>query len=433
MMKRLRERSADRISKLPDDVIERILVLLPLGDAARTSVLSTKWKHHWRKIPKLVFDKEFGRSLVRDGTVLNSMDALNNRLILIIYKTLLLHDGPVTTFKLSFLGLMPSGEIDQFILYLSGRGIQEFTLCAPRSDYRFDVLLSSLYSAPDLRYLKLKFCTLTKPPSWFLGHNKLTYLELKGVVLPDNFFESFVPGCPLLEALRVTHCDGPDKLEIVAPVLKAFYCQDVVQTLSFKCTPLLSLLLLDVSELKTNILALLASLPAIEEFTVNFENLFNIGESNHVTSSFQTIKRLCVDDVFLNSIENARRLVSLIMCLPNLQRLTIQLETYGQNYQDEDAIDIPSILETAENCHGSDCFQQLREFTIEGILGTNLELEFVRFALATGPVLRTVCILPSHRLCSKRERKFMKQVMQLKRVSKEAEVKYGWDDDDDDE
>ncbi|KAJ0906777.1 putative FBD domain, leucine-rich repeat domain superfamily, F-box-like domain superfamily [Helianthus annuus] len=45
----------DRISKLPVGVIESILCLLPIQEAARTSILSKEWRYHWIKIPKLEF------------------------------------------------------------------------------------------------------------------------------------------------------------------------------------------------------------------------------------------------------------------------------------------------------------------------------------------------------------------------------------------
>ncbi|KAK1425567.1 hypothetical protein QVD17_20921 [Tagetes erecta] len=47
--------SLDRISTLPDNIIETILTLMPIRDALRTSVLSKKWRCSWQSMPKLVF------------------------------------------------------------------------------------------------------------------------------------------------------------------------------------------------------------------------------------------------------------------------------------------------------------------------------------------------------------------------------------------
>ncbi|KAE9454467.1 hypothetical protein C3L33_13625, partial [Rhododendron williamsianum] len=44
------------ISDLPDTIIEKILVLMPIRDAVRTSVLSKNWRFNWINIPVLAFD-----------------------------------------------------------------------------------------------------------------------------------------------------------------------------------------------------------------------------------------------------------------------------------------------------------------------------------------------------------------------------------------
>uniref|UniRef100_A0A0E0LM05 F-box domain-containing protein n=1 Tax=Oryza punctata TaxID=4537 RepID=A0A0E0LM05_ORYPU len=50
----------DRISNLPEELIQNILVRLPSIDAAaRTSVLSRRWRHFWTKLPSLSFQWDF--------------------------------------------------------------------------------------------------------------------------------------------------------------------------------------------------------------------------------------------------------------------------------------------------------------------------------------------------------------------------------------
>src|SRR4051812_2532604 len=44
----------DRLSDLPDCVILHILSLLITEHAVRTCVLSTRWKHLWKRIPTLI-------------------------------------------------------------------------------------------------------------------------------------------------------------------------------------------------------------------------------------------------------------------------------------------------------------------------------------------------------------------------------------------
>ncbi|XP_059277621.1 F-box/FBD/LRR-repeat protein At1g13570-like [Lycium ferocissimum] len=47
----------DRISRLPCDILEKILGCLPLRDAIRTSVLSKQWSYKWVVRSELAFDK----------------------------------------------------------------------------------------------------------------------------------------------------------------------------------------------------------------------------------------------------------------------------------------------------------------------------------------------------------------------------------------
>nr|VDC88265.1 unnamed protein product [Brassica oleracea] len=49
--------SPDSISHLPDDLLLRILSLLPVRTAMSTSLLSKRWKPVWKMMPMLVYDE----------------------------------------------------------------------------------------------------------------------------------------------------------------------------------------------------------------------------------------------------------------------------------------------------------------------------------------------------------------------------------------
>ncbi|PON36446.1 F-box domain containing protein [Parasponia andersonii] len=46
----------DRISDLQENVTDKIISLLPIQYAVRTSLLSSKWRYKWTMLPELVFD-----------------------------------------------------------------------------------------------------------------------------------------------------------------------------------------------------------------------------------------------------------------------------------------------------------------------------------------------------------------------------------------
>ncbi|KAI7742903.1 LOW QUALITY PROTEIN: hypothetical protein M8C21_031328, partial [Ambrosia artemisiifolia] len=58
------EEKEDRISNLPDDIIHCILSFLDLKEAIRTSTLSPKWEHKWKKIRDLNFNSGTFRTII---------------------------------------------------------------------------------------------------------------------------------------------------------------------------------------------------------------------------------------------------------------------------------------------------------------------------------------------------------------------------------
>ncbi|KAM3357956.1 hypothetical protein P3S68_020887 [Capsicum galapagoense] len=64
----------DRISELPANVIDRILELLPVKDAAKTSILSKNWRYNWAMLSNLQLDEAFCYKLaVKSRSVFNSL------------------------------------------------------------------------------------------------------------------------------------------------------------------------------------------------------------------------------------------------------------------------------------------------------------------------------------------------------------------------
>ena len=47
----------DRISELPEDVLQHILSFLPTKQVFQSTLLSTRWKHVWTAFPILKFDE----------------------------------------------------------------------------------------------------------------------------------------------------------------------------------------------------------------------------------------------------------------------------------------------------------------------------------------------------------------------------------------
>jgi hypothetical protein len=222
--------ASDIISDLPSNIIENILVRLPLRDAMKTSVLSRKWRYNWVTLPQLVFDNSFCTGPPQN-------QAMRKELFMTIYQVLLLHNGPILKFTLSTPGLRSCPEINHLISFLSRNDIQDFTLCISRGECH--KLSSFLFSCLQLRHLHLLSC-LFKPPTTFNGFNRLVSLVFREVDIAVNIFKTIVPKCPLLKHLTLENCTNTENLNIDAPNLKFLYFRGLFNSLRFKNTPVLA-------------------------------------------------------------------------------------------------------------------------------------------------------------------------------------------------
>ncbi|XP_040364314.1 FBD-associated F-box protein At3g52670-like [Rosa chinensis] len=106
----------DNLSDLPSDVTEKILSFLPMKEAVRTSILSSKWRYKWAILPDLVFDE-----LGFPGVLYK-----HDKLVKMVDHVLFLLIGPINKVKLSHKGLNGTADIDRWILHLSRNSMREF-------------------------------------------------------------------------------------------------------------------------------------------------------------------------------------------------------------------------------------------------------------------------------------------------------------------
>ncbi|CAN1264263.1 F-box/FBD/LRR-repeat protein At1g13570 [Linum perenne] len=427
----LRKSTGDgsRISELPDDVLDRILTFLPIKEAARTSVLSSNWRYQWRSIPHLVFDADF--ATLSDDYTCNPDEG--NKVMLQIYKALLVHQGPIHRFELAIPGMDCYPQIDQLIPYLSTKSVKELTVLS--TDYFSEVLPSSVFSILDLNILKLQRYQFVVPPGSMVGFSKLTLLELKEVDIPDNydFFGTLLPHCPLLEELRVFDCTSTIEPLFESASLKALFFHSCFKTICFKDTSRLSVLsVVDTGKYcycdddfidgvyDPDMVALFAALPALKQLELGIELLLL------PAASLTNLEVLEIPRLLLDSLPEARVLVCLIMSSPNLRRLTIHDDDDEDHPKFEPIDSLQMLLELKDDHHpgGVCCLQRLEEFSIHICHGDQVELDLARFVLATAPLLKTVFVKPTEGLPSEDAITYLVEMTQYKRISKEAEVKY---------
>ncbi|XP_077215644.1 F-box/FBD/LRR-repeat protein At1g13570-like [Tasmannia lanceolata] len=134
----------DLISNLPQDAIDTILMHLPIKDAARTSILSRKWRYKWVTIPQIVFNQVSPNFKCSKTT--------QRKRVKIVDQVLLLHKGPIHMFT-CFYYLPACPDINRWISFLSRQGIKELIL---------EFSNSNSYRLPSLHLEPSETCNFTK-------------------------------------------------------------------------------------------------------------------------------------------------------------------------------------------------------------------------------------------------------------------------------
>ncbi|XP_061346439.1 F-box/FBD/LRR-repeat protein At1g13570-like [Gastrolobium bilobum] len=409
----------DRISCLPDHVIDQILAYLPIREAVGTSILSRKWRYKWATVPNLVFDND---TLLYYTLADSSIDM--NKLVSYIDHVLLLHSGPINKFKVSNHELTGVSAIDRWTLHVSRRSVEEFVLEIWKGQHY--KIPSCLFSCQSLKHLELFNCWL-KPPSKFQGFRNLKSLDLQNVTLAQDDFQYLISSCPLLERLTLANFHGLTRLNIDAPNLQFFYIEGNFEAISFENTFRLAVVSigLDVNFENnkqggfSNLLNFFAHLPHIRRLEIQsyFLKYLAVGVVP------PKLPRPCIDLSFL-SIRinfNDSKEISAALCLlrssPNLQELEILARTeeetvlFKRNYcWEDDRLSCPVPV------------MHLRYVRIHRITGVKSELDFISFLLLHSPVLERMTVKAV--LNGGLEFMLMEELLRFRRASPRAEIIY---------
>ncbi|KAL6213228.1 hypothetical protein ACLB2K_012675 [Fragaria x ananassa] len=403
----------DRISNLPSGVIEIILEHLPIKEAVRTSVLSTKWRYKSAMFQSLKFDEQ----------CVSTQNPIT--FVHIVDQVLLLHVGPIRKFKLSHRDLLAPADIDRWILYLSRSSVKHLIL-EIGIDQRYK-LPSCLFSCEDIICLCLHNCIL-KPPSTFSGFKSLKRLTLERVTLTQHVFESFILGCPMLKGLILRNCNGFRHLNIDAPNLKFLVIEGDFEDVNLRNTLNLEYVYValefNVRErrvvgISSNLLKFVVHLPHVRclEITSYSLKYLAVGATampGKLPEPLIYLKLLSMS-VSFTDLKEITTALCLIRSSPALQELEIFVHRDNQNVQGE----VNSWLEHLEDNLDYQ-FTQLRRTEITCISSTNkAELALIKFLLLSSPVLERMTLQPA---TGDGSLEMLKKVVRFRRASVQAEI-----------
>ncbi|XP_065859064.1 F-box protein At5g03100-like isoform X2 [Euphorbia lathyris] len=205
----------DRISTLPDFLIQRILSFLPATDLVKTLVLSKLWKCQWTQVPVLKFVPNHGMSA----------DQFSN----FIDKTLSLHDcSNLEKFVINLKSFAMADrfpDLEVWIHFAVRKDVKELVVnFNDDTKYLVPEFLLDTYS---LVKLKLSTCNFMENGIEEVNWKYLKSLNLYDCDLGDDTIENVLCCTPLLEYLELSGCDMFQELVIASKSLKTLILDGV--------------------------------------------------------------------------------------------------------------------------------------------------------------------------------------------------------------
>ncbi|KAL3361583.1 hypothetical protein AABB24_014449 [Solanum stoloniferum] len=404
----------DTISNLPCNVLDGILGCLPWKDAVKTSILSKDWRYKWVTCQELDFNDEFFKSFKQDEEAKR-----------IIYQVLLVHKGPILKFRLC--RITSCLDIDHWIHFLSKKNVHEFTL---------DVGLGNKYHSPhhlftfqQLRFLELKDC-LFHPPLGFKGFEKLINLDLVRVTFDPSIFTNLISKSPLLERLRLRCCTNLDILEIDAANLKFYEFIGKTKSISFRNAPMLEKvtvailgrrLLTDTSPVCSNFPKFFYYMPSLLELEISgtiLEYLIKGGLPESPPNALNNIKSLTISSMSLRNAQVVSSAVYLITSCPKLQDLTLEFYQVGVGDIVEPVV---QLLRAQSSSSGA---VKLQKVQVNMFTGLEMEMEFMKFILASAPVLEEIFIWNCTRCLFRSCKQMIDEMKEFRRASPNVEFTF---------
>lgn len=406
----------DRISELPDEILVCILSLLTLKEAARTSVLSSRWMNLWKYTSRLHFDAP--KSL--DRIAKNRKLLINEERLKYVHwvnHVLDLHKGSLDEFKLDFdLDISSQNEIDRWLEYAFKKGVQslelyllfEGILCHNFFEcYNFpDHLLNLNGGLSEAQPLHMNSSAHGLPK--LVAFGSLRALCLKGVNVTGEVIEYFLHTCHFLERLVVLSANKLVNLQVSGPslmlkYLKIDFCHKLKSLKICDCG-LVSLAICQVESL------VLRNVPTLAKLTIagrspSFWSIV-LSQVSHFVSQLERLKlrdlkpkhimelhefpqlsqlkELVITTAAWNNDDSLMGLISWINASPCLQKFVLKIYWFQPL----------KIVREKEKGAKSTTLKHLREIELGGYYGRTSEVELLMYLIENAVALEKIVIRP---------------------------------------
>ncbi|KAJ4833843.1 hypothetical protein Tsubulata_015571 [Turnera subulata] len=427
----------DRISNLPDNVIDCILSKLPIQDAIDTSLLSKTWQDKWMlSTSSLVFDDldiHFSGSC--DHHYGDDDDDCKYCFTKFVNSALFLHHGPINRFVVRAQTITSRKKLRKWITHLSMKHVEDFQLVLGVT-HKDHELPPRFYTFHHLTRLELRNLVMPNLPPDFDGFKSLTTMDLNSVEIASRSLERLIFLCPQLKTLKLIYV-SLDYLCINAPKLESFEFIGSFKSAWFESTPSLVMLCVRLYDgvlpearwvhstynrcidLDQN----MEFLSGIHTFDAGMQFLkFLVAASppkQVPAATLNSLVRLQLSRFKLHDLAAVETALFLIRSSPNLQFLKVSLRrSHGR--------DNPSstpVVQFLEEAKCSLSLPKLSQAMLQWFSGTEPEMELLKIILACSPWLQEMAIVPDIPSL-KGEGSILKALLCLPRASVLAEIKY---------
>ncbi|KAJ0624496.1 putative leucine-rich repeat domain superfamily, F-box-like domain superfamily [Helianthus annuus] len=206
----------DFISKLHDSLLLQILYLLPEFDAARTRILSNRWKNLCSFLPNLHLVMPFCSNIEQVNKFHDSVD-----------QTLALRGGiPIRMFYLYYSKNCNYNRVHDCLCNVVSCKFQELDIRFPNDRFRFTFCWDLFRTCGSLVRLTLRGGFVINVSDVDVLFPCLKSISLVSIVyLRDVCFKNLISGCPVLEELYVERqligeLDDMESCMVISPSLK---------------------------------------------------------------------------------------------------------------------------------------------------------------------------------------------------------------------
>ncbi|WVZ69820.1 hypothetical protein U9M48_018549 [Paspalum notatum var. saurae] len=378
----------DHISRLPDALLSNIISRLATREAARTVVLSTRWRGVWAATPLLVDDAH-----LVDGP-------FDIPIVRSLSRCVAAHPGPVRAVRVTSVSFYAHEyALQRLVKDLADKGVQDLILLnrpwplnMPLPD---DILRCASLERLYLGVRQFPEITAPRLPVF----DKLRELGLFHCVVSDEEVDALLAHCPKLEVFSIVMTyGGPSRLHIMSRSLRVavdWNCMlDEVVVKDAPCLERLILNTIDETERRPVKIVCAPRLKLLGFLDLNLHTLeiggvaIKAGINVRARAMVPSLKILAVIVQFACSQE-AKMLPTLLKCFPHLETLhVLPIPSESPNSVHD--------LEFWESLGPCECLEShLKMLVVHGCLVQTNEIGFLQYIIREGKALKAVGLSPS--------------------------------------